>query len=229
MNNFAIKALACILMLVDHIGAVFFPKFLILRVIGRLAFPIFAFLLVEGYVKTSNFTKYASRLFLFALISQYPFMLAFKIKSYNIFYTLLAGLIALYILDHKFYEIKWKNNFFKTVLILGICIFVQQIHTDYGFYGVLMILIFKLFREKSFYKLVGAMVLLNLIYILPYYKIIFYGGHINLRVFLQSLSLFALGLIYFYNGKQGKKMKYLFYAFYPVHLTVLYLIKEFLK
>jgi len=227
MNNFILKALACILMLVDHIGAVFFPKLLILRVIGRLSFPIFAFLLVEGYVKTSNFTKYASRLFLFALISQYPFMLAFKIKSFNIFYTLLAGLIALYILDHKFYEIKWKNNLIKTILILGICIFVQQIHTDYAFYGVLMILIFKLFREKSFYKLVGAMVVLNIIYIVPYYKIIFYAGHINIRVFLQSLSLFSLALIYFYNGKQGKKMKYLFYAFYPVHLAILYVIKHY--
>lgn len=229
MNNFMLKVLACILMLIDHIGAVFFPKLLILRVIGRLSFPIFSFLLVEGYVKTSNFTKYASRLFLFALISQYPFKLAFRINSYNIFFTLLAGLMAMYILDYKFYDNLKKNALMKAILIFGICILVEQIHTDYSFYGVLMILAFKCFREKSFYKLVGALVLLNIIYILPNLKYLYYpAGSINLRVFLQSTSLLALVLIYFYNGERGKKLKYLFYAFYPVHLTILYIIKKYM-
>lgn len=226
MNNFTLKVLACILMLIDHVGAVFFPKILLLRIIGRLSFPIFSFLLVEGYVRTSNFTKYATRLFLFALISHYPFMLAFKINSYNIFFTLTAGLIALYVLDYKFNDNDTKNNFMKFITIIAICIFVQSIHTDYGYYGVLMIIIFKVFREKGFAKLLGALILLNIMYIAPMYKYIFYPN--GFRVFLQSTSLLALGFMYFYNGKQGRKLKYLFYAFYPVHLTILYLIKKFI-
>jgi hypothetical protein len=227
MSNFILKALACILMLIDHIGAVFFPKILLLRVIGRLAFPIFSFLLVEGYVKTSNFTKYASRLILFAFISQYPFKLAFNIQSYNIFYTLLAGLMALYVLDYKFYEDKLKNTIMKVLVVFTISMFTEQIHTDYGYYGVLMIVIFKLFREQRFAKLVTALIVLNIIYIIPISKyLILPTGDINFRVFLQSTSLLALLILYFYNGERGKKMKYLFYAFYPVHLMILYLIKD---
>lgn len=226
MSNSTLKILACVLMLVDHIGAVFFPHALLLRVIGRASFPIFSFLLVEGYVRTSNFTKYATRLFLFALISQYPFMLAFKISNNNIFFTLTAGLLALYILDYRFYESSKKDNLIKFIAIICICIFVNLIHTDYGYYGVLMIIIFKIFREKSFAQLAGALVLLNILYIVPMYKYIFYPN--GFRVFLQSTSLLALFFIYFYNGNRGRKLKYLFYAFYPVHLTILYVIKKYI-
>lgn len=226
MSSFWLKVLACVIMLIDHVGAIFFPKLWGLRVIGRLAFPIFSFLLVEGYTKTSNLTKYSTRLFLFALISQYPFMLAFKIKSFNIFFTLFAGLMALYVLDYKFYEDEKKDRIIKLLAVIAICIFVKQIHTDYDFYGVLMIIIFKVFKDKSFPKLVGALVLLNFIYVLPMLKYLAYPN--GYRIFMQSTSLMALALIAFYNGERGRKLKYAFYAFYPVHLTILYLIKRFI-
>lgn len=225
MNSFILKVLACIFMLIDHVGAIYFPKLWGLRVIGRLAFPIFSFLLVEGYVKTSNLTKYGTRLFLFALISQYPFMWAFKIRSFNIFFTLFAGLMALYVLDYKFYEDESKNRAIKILTIIAICIFVKQVHTDYDFYGVLMIIIFRVFKDKGLTKLFGALVLLNFIYIMPMLKYLAYPN--GFRIFMQSSSLMALVFIAFYNGKRGKKLKYAFYAFYPVHLTILYLIKEF--
>ncbi|MFN2363319.1 MAG: TraX family protein, partial [Halarsenatibacteraceae bacterium] len=77
MSSFQIKMVAITTMLIDHIGSIIFPEYIILRVIGRLAFPLFAFLITEGYRHTSNINRYLVRLSIFALISQYPFWLAF--------------------------------------------------------------------------------------------------------------------------------------------------------
>ncbi|EQB85896.1 hypothetical protein M918_16980 [Clostridium sp. BL8] len=134
--------------------------------------------------------------------------------------------MALYVLDYKFYEDEKKDRIIKLLAVIAICIFVKQIHTDYDFYGVLMIIIFKVFKDKSFPKLVGALVLLNFIYVLPMLKYLAYPN--GYRIFMQSTSLMALALIAFYNGERGRKLKYAFYAFYPVHLTILYLIKRFI-
>ncbi len=97
MSSFQLKMIAVITMLIDHIGAVIFPDIIVLRIIGRLAFPLFAFLITEGYRHTSNFNRYLGRLFIFAIISQYPFWLAFGFDAgLNIFSTLFLGLIAIH-------------------------------------------------------------------------------------------------------------------------------------
>ena len=88
MNSFQLKIIACILMAIDHVGAIMFPDIDLYRIIGRLSFPIFAFLLTEGYVHTRNLKKYFIRLFIFAIIPQIPYSLAFGIDILNIFIEL---------------------------------------------------------------------------------------------------------------------------------------------
>ncbi|WP_291632823.1 TraX family protein [Clostridium sp.] len=118
MTTSMLKIIAILLMLIDHIGAALFPKVIVLRMIGRLSFPIFAYLIAIGYSKTNSFSKYLYRLMIFAVISQIPFSLAFSenisIRNFsdfiiffvgspyahlNIFFTLAIGLIAIHIWD----------------------------------------------------------------------------------------------------------------------------------
>ncbi|WP_086312424.1 hypothetical protein A5821_000135 [Enterococcus sp. 7F3_DIV0205] len=186
-----------------------FPVFIL---IGRLAFPIFCFLLVEGFLHTSNTKRYLVRLALFALISEVPYDLAFShqlidLRSQNVFFTLLIGLIV--IIGLKKLATRSMATTILSLGLIGTGIFLAEwLHTDYGgWIGVLLIVVLYLFRDFRLLKcLLGAIIL------------------------LQN-SLFgpiAFFLIYFYNGKRGKQWKYFFYWFYPVHLFVLTSIQQFL-
>ena len=114
MNVLILKIIVLLSMIIDHYGAIFHSGVDMYRIIGRLAFPIYAFLLVEGYSHTSNVKKYASRLFLFALISECPFDLAFYSKlefmHQNIFFTLFIGLVLMCLLDNKDGKYNFNNN-----------------------------------------------------------------------------------------------------------------------
>lgn len=225
MNSFHLKLIACICMLIDHIGYIFFPQYLFLRAIGRLSFPIFAYLITEGYIHTSSIKKYSMRLFIFALISQLPYGLAFNTNDLNIFVTLFIGLIALYTTDYEFSENQMLNNTLKIVIMFALSIFSNTFRFDYGIYGILTILAFKLFKN-NFTKLIIAQIIVNIIYIAPIYKHIFINNSLNLGVFLQALSLLSLIFIKKYNGEKGRNFKYAFYAFYPIHLLLLYIIDK---
>lgn len=215
MNVFVLKVIALITMIIDHYGAIFQNDILTYRIIGRLAFPIYCFLLVEGYFHTSDVKKYAKRLLMFALISEIPFDLAFYNKigftHQNIFFTLFLGLAAIYFLENK----EGKYNFSKTAVIISACLFAVILLVDYNAIGIIYILMLYLTRSydklKKF-KIVGlAMVVVNL------------SSH-----WLQQFSLLALIPMYFYNGKLGPKNKIMqisFYAAYPLHLMLYYLIK----
>lgn len=226
MSTFSLKLFACIVMLIDHIGAVFLPEFIGLRIIGRLAFPIFAFFIVEGYYKTSNVRKYATRLSLFAIISQLPFMMAFNngMEYLNVFFTLAIGLISIIILDHKLIK---DIKLAKIIIIIVTFAIVENKYytTDYGIYGIVVILLFKAFRN-DFKKLVIALIGANTIYILSIaLYMIDMSIPLNSTMFLQGASLLALIFIYKYNGKQNRKLKWFFYWFYPIHLLILSVIK----
>ncbi len=133
MSRFQLKILAIVTMLVDHTGAILFPQFPVLRIIGRISFPIFAFLISEGLLHTSNVKKYLWRLFLFALISEVPFDLAFYGQLFhpqrqNIFFTLVLGLAAIAFLN-VYRNRNWvvAGTFAAAMMLLA-----EFLHTDYG-------------------------------------------------------------------------------------------------
>lgn len=230
-----LKIIAIVAMIIDHTCYLFFPQHLWMSRIGRIAFPIFAFLLVEGFYKTKNINKYIFRLFIFALISEIPFNLAFSMTWFNphhnnVMWTLLIGLITMKFLDMA----KKQKNLVNRVLLIVIVTLLSLVISgyasiDYGYKGVLMILLFYTYREFTFanmlMQLIG-MIIINYFIMggFAYYLDIF--GY-PIQVVHQSFALFALPLIWMYRGRQGIKSKFfqLFsYWFYPVHLIILVII-----
>lgn len=216
MNVLVLKLIALTSMIIDHYGAIFQSDVNIYRIIGRLAFPIYAFLLVEGYTHTKNVKKYANRLLLFAIVSELPFDLAFYGKlgftHQNIFFTLFIGLVLMYLLDNK----EGKYNFNNNVLIIGAAFIALLTSVDYSFVGIIYILTFYYTKNHPKPKRIYNQVL------------IIFLTNLFLLGFRQQFALLALPLIYFYNGNLGPKNKYLqvfFYAAYPLHLIIFYIMK----
>ncbi|MBQ3145791.1 MAG: conjugal transfer protein TraX [Clostridia bacterium] len=216
MSSFVLKMIAIISMFVDHIGYGIFGKFSYFNYIGRLAFPIFAFQISEGYIYTKNLKKYFFRLFFFALISQIPFMLFCSIISsefsLNIFFTLLLGLSCIFIYDKS----KYKSLGIIASIAIG---FVAQIsNCDYGFYGVAIILIFHIFKNNFINASIFFIIATSIKYLIP---IIQYGFY-NVYLYLFICTLIPLLFLAAYNNKKGRNTKYLLYLFYPLHLLLIY-------
>ena len=216
MNSLILKLLALTTMIIDHYGAIFQPGEITFRLIGRLAFPIYCFLLVEGFLRTRDVKKYGLRLLIFALISELPFDYAFFDGIYwghqNIFFTLFIGVVAMYLLD------KNKDGHYAAKFAIGIgaAFLATMLSTDYAYIGIIYILAFYYTKELPLLKrltlVAAAMFITNLI------------GSSG----LQQYSLLALIPIMLYNGKPGLKNKvvqFMFYAAYPAHLLVFALIK----
>jgi len=215
MNVLIIKMIALTSMIIDHYGAIFQSGTDMYRIIGRLAFPIYCFLLVEGYIHTKDVKKYAKRLFIFALISEVPFDLAFYNKlgfvHQNIFFTLFIGLAAIYFIDNK----EGKYNFNKNLIIAAAGILSIILSVDYNIIGIIYILAFYFTRNYQKSKRISIVALAMFL------------ANLSSSV-LQQFSLLALPIIYFYNGELGPKnkvMQMLFYAAYPLHLLIFYIIK----
>lgn len=197
-----------------------------MRYIGRMAFPIYCFLLVEGFLHTRNVAKYAGRLAIFAFISEIPFDLALSGRWWdadnsNVFFTLVLGLIAVWTMSYieKFYAF-WQEKQWEPILgtiLIGTAGLVvlaffgglaeMVLFTDYGIGGVVAILILYLFRrsrEMAFALSILALSVLN--------------------SSIEILALIMLVPLMKYDGTRGKKVKYVFYAFYPAHLLILALL-----
>jgi len=208
MTSFHLKLIAIIAMLVDHIGAVLFPEIIVFRIIGRLAFPLFAFLLTEGYRHTSNLKSYLIRLGVFALISQYPFWEAFGYDAgLNIFFTLTLGLIAIYLFEK-----------YQSILpILALSFLADITKMDYGMFGIVLIFLLYSYRY-DFSKLITLLIGL---YSLFYVPGALQAGKEAAYYYIQFFALFSLIFIKLYNGREGLKIKYFFYLFYPGHILIL--------
>lgn len=209
-NSYQLKCIAIITMLIDHIGAVLFPGNLILRYIGRISFPIFCFLLAEGFYHTRDVKKYMLRLGLFAVLSEIPYDLAFRntyieFTRQNVFFTLLIGVIMMYAI------VRTNNVAIKVTYILLAMWAAQIVASDYGYKGILLIAVYHFCREN-----LPAKVLL--------------GASWNFiwNASIQGYGALASLPIMLYNGKKGKSMKYIFYVFYPVHLLILYFVSVIL-
>jgi len=216
MSSFVLKIIAVITMFIDHIGYAIFGKFSFFNYIGRIAFPIFAFQVSEGYTHTRSLKKYFLRLFIFAIVSQIPFMLFSKIISndftLNIFFTLLLGLISIYLYDKSKYKIV------GIILAILIGLLSDFAHCDYGFYGVAIIFLFYVFKSDVIKSSIAFMLSTTIKYLIPIFKYGFY----DVYLYLFICTLLPIVFISLYNGKKGKDTKYLLYLFYPIHLLLIY-------
>jgi hypothetical protein len=136
-----IKIIAILTMIVDHVGTMFFPEILMFRIIGRIAFPLFVFMIVQGYFRTSNFKKYCLRLIVLGLISEVPFDLfnhgtVFSLESQNVCFTLLLCLLFIKAFDSN------KEKSVRIMLILGFSIVSIITRVDYFFLGILYTMVF---------------------------------------------------------------------------------------
>lgn len=234
ISGSTLKIIAMVSMLIDHIGAGFIEMGLlphlinvygakadvvdtwsvidtIMRCIGRMAFPIFCFLIVEGYYHTKDVKKYLGRLLLFALISEVPFDFAFRGEVWdasfqNVDFSLFLGLLAIVICD-KVRLTGWRYKWVSALTLVGLGIIAMVLHTDYTFIAVLLIYIFYVFRQQEPVRdIVGAVALLG-------------AGTIEIAGYVAFLPM------HFYNGKRGLRLKYIFYLFYPVHLLIIALVR----
>lgn len=237
LSGSTLKTIAVITMLIDHAAAAVLARFLIvgqapkragwiswlmecdmlgqvyrgMRNVGRIAFPIFCFLLVEGFLHTANQKKYALRLGMFALISEIPFDLAFngrvlEFHYQNVFFTLFLGLLTMMACHWTEKQIKWSAIPRTLLLMIEVLIGMgaaELLATDYGGTGVWCIMVLYLFRQRRAWQVLAGC----------------------LSFFWWELpAVFAFIPIALYNGKRGWNIKYFFYLFYPIHLLLLYLI-----
>lgn len=216
-----LKFLACAIMLLDHIGATLIP-WGTLRIIGRLAFPIFCFLLAEGAHYTRNPRNYLLRLGIGAVLSELPFDLAlfgsWSWQHQSVMITLLLGAMALLAMKQM------TRPLLKILVLLLFAFLADFMNTDYGGAGVLIIALFGLTRERKY----GWLVQLLGMYLIC--RWIIPGGvvwFIDRYVFIEIFAILALIPIWLYSGKKStssRAVQWAFYLFYPVHLWILYLI-----
>ena len=235
LTAYDLKIIAIIAMLLDHLThiVVCIPIELSLRTvlvvimnsIGRITMPIMCFFIAEGYHHTRDIRKYLMRLFVFAIISQIPYYIfgmdampqSFKsfvganVYGLNVIYTLFMGLVALTIVKSD------KLNFVLKVIGAGCALYLTK-HSDWRYFGVLWVLIFGLFRGN----LKAQMIAFALTAILRCY-LNFMSD--SLSFFQQLCTMLAIPLLCLYNGELGKKSKYGFYIFYPLHLLIFGIIR----
>jgi len=215
-----VKAIAALLMLIDHIGAILFPKILILRLIGRFSMPLFAFSIARGFYYSrkkniKNFNKYAKNLLLFSFLSQIPYHF-FKPGHFNIGFTWLVSLYLLKVLTTKQYVLV------KIILSIIIFVFIIFLPFDYGLYGVLYPLAFYLFffkQYKPYYAFIASAVLFAVAMLQ------------SNNAHLQAITLLAVPLIVFFSKHDRMFVlpKQFFYIFYPTHISFLLIAAAFIK
>lgn len=229
LSGFWIKMIAIVTMLIDHLGAAIFPEQLWMRYIGRLAFPIFCYLIVEGFIHTKDVNKYGARLLIFALISEIPFDLAFygtaiSWEHQNVFFTLFLGLLSLIVISGNGVLIS------KIISVVLAMIAAWSFGTDYGGAGVLLIVCFYLFRNNK-WKSAIAFFVINFFFITRYSNFEYlWKYHLFWNFYIQDVAFLSILPIGLYNGTRGYNMKWFFYLFYPVHLLLIFLcIQLFLQ
>lgn len=272
LNGFHLKMICIITMFIDHVGASVFERwfaeggdfwtpvwgnisvyniYIVLRCIGRMAFPIYCFFLVEGFYYTKSKAKYAFRLFLFALISEIPFDWGFyepypritsggiegwmpEIQHQSVFVTLLLGLLTIWAMDELRQLIVkkiQKNHVTVSIVqfiaylicIVAGCVLAEVLRCDYGFAGVLTIAAIYLIYIPNGKD--SELTKKN--------RLIAFGlGVLLLTRFSSMTEAFAFFMLLpmsFYNGERGKQNKYFFYAFYPGHILLLAVVGTLLS
>lgn len=233
-----IKILACLFMLIDHVGFIIFPDEIVYRVIGRLAYPLFAYQIALSIRKTSNSNKYLYRMIIWALISQIPYNLAFQTnllkeiifnKAYvnilslhlNVMFTFSIA-ISLIIVYRKYSKVLSTpiTRLVSIIIIPIVLLFAQLIDCDYGAYGVAMVIMFYFLKDNL--KYAGVFLgILTIIYTL-----------IKMYIYSETyiIQIFCMFSIYFFDikFKRLRLNKYFFYAFYPIHIIIIFLVNQYI-
>lgn len=208
MSYLCLKLIGLITMFIDHIGICYNLE--VLRYIGRISFPVYAFLIVNGFTYTKNIKRYLLRLLCFAVISEIPYQLfkynRINLTLSNVFVTLLLGLLSLILLKNV------QNKIIKGAGILLICLCAELLGSDYGFRGVLLVIIFYFAHNRRLIQFI----FMSILWICSYGL---YG----------IFGLVSLVFIWIYNPSKVVKYnvsKYFFYCCYPVHLIILYFLQR---
>lgn len=223
LDGGVLKGIAAALMLTDHVGAILLPQVPVLRCVGRLAFPIFAFFIAEGYAHTRDFGRYFRRLAILAVVSEIPFNLengaVFDLTRQNVLFTFCLALLTLRGLEALGRERgfgRWAGC--GLVLAAGFAA-GELLRTDYGGWGVVTVALLQLCRDGKYAKLwlLLAMAAVNGLGMGSLTMPVF-GGEMPIQIFAVA----ALPVIWLYNGQAGPKgLRRAFYVFYPAHLLVL--------
>ena len=212
LNGNALKLIAAFTMLLDHIGHILFPRVLWLRIVGRLAFPIFAFMIAEGCKYTRSKKRYLGLMAALAALYQIVYYLFDGSLYFSIFTTFSLSILTIYAMDEVKMNPRPAAFWMLWGAVVGIWWLNRELTIDYGFWGC-MVPVFAALPDKTKYDH-------------PVIRVAALGiGLLLLSAAsstIQPFSLLAIPLLLCYNGKRGKwNMKYFFYIFYPVHLVIL--------
>ena len=219
-----LKIIAAFSMAIDHIGVILFPDNMLLRLIGRIAFPIFAFLIAEGCRYTKNKPRYFFVMAFFAVVFQAFYTLFTEDMYLNIFFTLSFAILIIYSL--QFFSSAMKNKSVHkiifsaaSVILIISCVYItgQYFLIDYGLWGCMLpAFAYVIPHGQGLYR----KILRTSLFAVGMFPLI---G--SVRIPVQAYEFLALIPLFFYNGKRGKyNMKYFFYIFYPLHMVIIYAI-----
>ena len=233
MSAALLRLIACAAMLLDHIG--FMVGYMPFRIVGRIAFPIFLYLICNGYRHTASTLKYALRLGLFALISQVPFSLMsagrMDLVNWNIFFTLLLSLLAIWAADKMLGHrvLRWVS--LVPALVMIVAYQLKWIQSDYGARAIVTVMAIYLLDRTGF-QTIKAFALGLLVGLVYYLVVQWWENNLTQWTWIQLCSLAAIPMVAAYNGQKGgpkgaiasRLAQWGFYLFYPAHLLALWLL-----
>ena len=234
LSGNTLKLLAAVFMVIDHAGLMLFNYFMPMRIIGRLAYPIFAFMIAEGCKYTKNKLNYFGNIFILGVIFQIVYYVAEKSLMMSIFITFSLSILMIYALQYFKKQLFAKNWIMSaiafTIFALSIaCTYAlnQVLDIDYGFWGSMMPVIVSLFHadpKDENQKFLQKIDCIPLSVFMAAVAIVIIAINLHYTAFsLQEYAILSIPLLLMYSGERGKyKMKYFFYVFYPLHLVVLY-------
>ncbi len=237
INGDVLRFLAVVFMTLDH-TRVAVDGDMWMKCVGRLAFPIFAFQIAEGFVHTSNLKKYLSRLLIFAIISEIPFNIFCSSETFfpqyqNVLFTFALSIAALKLVQTAKKEPTLLKIAGAGLGVVLIAFLAELLRVDYGGAGIAIVVAFYLFRDFPFaFVLQFAAMFLVFVFLYPGRPMLFKIDDIIFKIPVQAFALFSFVPIWLYNGKKGSKSKILqygFYSFYPAHIALLCIIRYVLK
>ncbi len=229
LSGNALKIIACLSMLIDHAGLMLFPSYTWMRYVGRLAFPIFAFLIAEGCRYTKNKLRYFLSVFLLGIICQIAYAVVYPNDIYlGILITFSFSILIMYSLEllkkcltqKSKLPVKILSVLLFLSLIVFCYIFTKKVVVDYGFMGIMLPVICSLFDFKNVkgFEKYDKLIVKKICFTVGVIVYFLQSGLYDFMVY----SLLTIPLIFLYDGSRGRlKLKYFFYAFYPLHLLLL--------